>query len=138
MRSVRAEVNVTPMIDVMLVLLIIAMVLMPMANRAVDTKVPAKATDEPPQPAPAAIVVTVGPRLALNGQELEGLSDLRLKLEAALAARNDRTVFVGSDGDVTYGRVVEAMDTARDAGAERLGILTGRDQPAPSRTTRNP
>ena len=138
MIQVRADVNVTPMIDVMLVLLIIAMVLMPVAHRTLDTSVPSPPDVDAPAPIAGPIVITVGLRLALNGQDIEGLSDLRVRLEAAFAARSDRTVFVRAGGPVTYGRVVEAMDTARDAGAERLGLLTDRDQPPASRSTRKP
>jgi biopolymer transport protein TolR len=137
MSDARADINVTPLIDVMLVLLIISMVLMPVAHHTLDTRVPSAADDDPPTPTPPALVIGVGPRLALNGQEIEGLSDLRSRLEAALAVRDDKTVFVRSDGEATYGRVVEALDTARAAGAERLGLLTDRDQPS-WHSTRNP
>jgi biopolymer transport protein ExbD len=124
MAAVRADVSVTPLIDVMLVLLILFMVLAPPVHHSLDTNVPSPPAEEPPRPAPAAIVITVGPRLALNGQAIDGLADLRTRLETALVVRADRTVFVRSEGEVTYGRVVEVMDTARTAGAERLGLLT--------------
>jgi len=118
----RSDINITPLIDVMLVLLIIFM-MMPFTHQTVDARLPAPPTDDPVPPT-AAIVIGVGRRLALNGKEVESLSDLRTRLEAALMVRKDRTVFVRSDGDATYGRVVQVMDTARDAGADRLGILT--------------
>jgi biopolymer transport protein TolR len=121
----RYDINITPLIDVMLVLLIIFM-MMPFTHQTVEARVPAPPTDDPVPPPTAAIVIGVGPRLALNGKAVEGLSDLRTRLEAALLVRNDRTVFVRSHGEATYGRVVQVMDTARDAGADRLGLITAR------------
>ena len=135
--TARADINVTPLIDVMLVLLILFM-LMPHTHDTLDTKVPAATAEEPPEPPPPAIVVAVGASLMLNGQPVDGPDDLRRRLEVALATRADRTVFVRSDGDPTYGRIVEALDVAKAAGADRLGLLTERDQVPSSRSTRNP
>jgi biopolymer transport protein ExbD len=136
MSAARADINVTALIDIMLVLLIIFM-LMPHTHDTLDTKVPATA-EEPPEPPPHAIVVAVGAGLMLNGKPVDGPDDLRRRLEVALAVRADRTVFVRSDGDPTYGRIVQALDVAKAAGADRLGLLTERDQVPSSRSTRNP
>jgi biopolymer transport protein TolR len=137
MSATRADINVTPLIDVMLVLLIMFM-LMPHKHDTLDTKVPAPAAEEPPVPPPPAIVVAVGAGLMLNEQPVDNPDDLRRRLEMALAVRADRIVFVRSDGDPTYGRIVEALDVAKAAGADRLGLLTERDQVPSSRSTRNP
>jgi biopolymer transport protein TolR len=137
MPAARAHINITPLIDVMLVLLIICM-LMPHTHHTLAAHVPAPPAEAPDRTPPTPLVVEVGSGLALNGKTVEGMDELRQQLEIALAVRADRTVFVRSSGNPTYGRVVEAMDTARAAGAERLGLLTNGNQPPSSQSTRNP
>jgi biopolymer transport protein ExbD len=120
-----AEPNVTPLIDVMLVLLILFMVVTPTAQQSLDASVP-RAASERAEPPPRPVVLSIDDSgLRLNGTSVTGLSDLRLQLERALGTRSDRTVFVRAGPTVRYGDVVEAMDTARGAGADRLGILSG-------------
>jgi len=136
MPAARAHINITPLIDVMLVLLIICM-LMPHTHHTLAAQVPAPPVEAPDR-TPTPLVVEVGSGLALNGTTVEGLDKLRQWLEIALAQRADRTVFVRSSGNPTYGRIVEALDVAKAAGADRLGLLTDRDQEPSSRSTRNP
>ena len=133
----RADINVTPFIDVMLVLLIISMILMPAPQHSLDAGLPPAGRDPAPGEPPPPLVIGVGPQLRLNGEPVHGLRDLRERLQGVLRTRSDRTVFLRADGDALYGRVVEVLDTARDAGAQRLGLITDRDQPI-SRSTRKP
>jgi biopolymer transport protein TolR len=120
-----AEINITPMIDVLLVLLIIFMVVVPVASRAIDTALPADKTPGPePEPQPVPLVMTIQPAsYSLNQLPIASLGELESQLRNLLETRPDKTLFVRVEGSQPYGRVVEAMDHARGAGATRLGIM---------------
>jgi biopolymer transport protein ExbD len=120
-----AEINITPMIDVLLVLLIIFMVVVPVASRSIDTALPADKSPGPePDPQPVPLVMTVQPAsYSLNQLPIASLAELESQLRNLLETRPDKTLFVRVEGSQPYGRVVEALDHARGAGATRLGIM---------------
>ena len=109
----QAEPNVTPMIDVLMVLLIIFMFMVPMSQRAAYVQLPV----EQPGGQGTPIVLEVGPggRLALNRQAV-ALADLGARLRAVYVGRPDKTITVRGDGAATYQEVVTAIDIARGAG----------------------
>ena len=119
----RAEINVTPLIDVMLVLLILFMLVAPVAPRAIDARIPDPAPSIAPTPTTALVLTVEATAFRLNQTAVLTTSELDAQLRDVLLARSDRTVFVRADREVSYGRVVEAMDVARGAGADRIGIV---------------
>jgi biopolymer transport protein ExbD len=124
-----AQINVTPLVDVLLVLLILFMVVTPMTTRSLDSAlpVPAPPSPETSTPPPPSLVLELDDAgLALNRRPLASLADLESRLRDLLATRADKTLFVRASGRVAYGAVVEALDAARAAGVTRIGLLGSR------------
>jgi biopolymer transport protein ExbD len=124
--SLRSEINVTPLVDVVLVLLIIFMVVTPLLQMGYDVNVPPKATAE----ASAVIskeqlVVTQvsAEKVFLNREQVDP-KQLPLRLTEILKHRRDKTVFYSADDELNYGIVMSTMDVIRNSGADRLGIIT--------------
>ncbi len=119
-----AEINVTPLVDVMLVLLIIFMVTAPMLQMGIDVNLPrvkAKSVDV----AEEKLVLTVNgaKEIFLNKTKLP-LEELGKKLEAIFTSRIEREVYLRADRNVPYGFVVEVMAEVRKAGVDKLGMIT--------------
>jgi biopolymer transport protein TolR len=120
----RSDINITPLVDIVLVLLIIFMVITPLLQMGYDVKVPPKATvEQAPTLADQLIVsLTTDNKVFLNKEELN-LQSLPLRLSEILKNRRDKTVFFSADDSSNYGKVVEVMDIVRNAGAKNLGIV---------------
>ena len=120
-REVLSEINVTPFVDVMLVLLVIFMVTAPLLQQGIDVNLPkAKGKDLPPEERITLIIKRDG-RIYMNDNAVS-LREMRKKLEA-LSALNPN-VFLKADKDVPYGFVVEVMSDVKEAGIEKLGMIT--------------
>jgi len=123
-RSVMAEINVTPLVDVMLVLLVIFMVTAPMMQQGVQVNLP-KADAKAMTPPEESVIVTVDKdgKTFINKDEVPA-ADLRNKLTTMFASRTKKEVFLKADAGVPYGEVVKAMADIKGAGIERLGMVT--------------
>ena len=128
-RGPQGEINVTPLIDIVLVLLIIFMVMTPVMLKEIVAKVPQKQTENVPQP-PGENPIVVGldkhDALTLNGETVapEALAD---RVAERLQHDRQKVVFFRIDDDASYGRAVRIMDVCKGAGARTLGIVTKDD-----------
>jgi biopolymer transport protein TolR len=119
-----AEINVTPLVDVVLVLLIIFMVTAPMLQMGIDVNLPrvkSKSIDVTEEK----LILTIngGKEIFINKNKTS-ITDLGAKLESIFANRIDREVFMRADKNVPYGFVVEVMSAVRKAGVDKLGMIT--------------
>ena len=119
-----SEINVTPFVDVMLVLLVIFMVTAPMMLQGVDVDLP-ETTTQPLRVKDEPLILTV----KKDGKFYVGRKEipvvvLRQKLEAIFEGRDSKEIFLRADEDAPYGVVVKALAAAREAGAKQLGMVT--------------
>ena len=123
-RRPMADINVTPLVDVMLVLLVIFMVTAPMMQQGVQVNLP-KANTKAMTPMEDTVVVSVDKsgKVFINKDEIPA-ADLRGKLSTMFAAREKKEVFLKADAGVPYGEVVKTMAEIKGAGIERLGMIT--------------
>jgi biopolymer transport protein TolR len=120
-RNVMSEINVTPFVDVMLVLLVIFMITAPLLQQGIDVNLPkAKGKDLPPEER-ISLVIKKGGTIYMNENPVS-LAEMKRKLEAI--SKLNPNVFLKADKDVPYGFVVEVMGEIKDAGIEKLGMVT--------------
>ncbi len=123
-RTTLSEINVTPLVDVMLVLLIIFMVTAPMMTQGIDVQLPETAnTGLTVKEDPFVLSIHKGDKIFVDKQELF-IDGLRAKLSAIFENRQDKQIYIQADREVPYGFVAEIMGEIKAAGISGIGLVT--------------
>ncbi len=125
--GVKSDINVTPLVDVMLVLLIIMMIVAPMLQKGVDVRLPqaSNTVDKPETQNQTVLAITADKRFYVNAVQVPE-SQLLDRIQAALEDRKEKIVLIKGDEDAPYSAIMSVMDELRKAGIEDVGLITER------------
>ena len=122
-RRFMAEINVIPLVDVVLVLLVIFMITAPMLYRGIDIKLPSSASNTIKPEVRMVLTIEKDQKLYLDKDSIS-VAQLERRLRSAKEQNADVSVFLRADRDVPYGTVVQVMDGVKKAGIEKMGMVT--------------
>jgi biopolymer transport protein ExbD len=123
--GVKADINVTPLVDVMLVLLIIMILVAPLLNQGVSIRLPRaqNTVDKPQTQEQTVVAIAANKQMFLNAKPIQE-HELGTTVNQALESKAEKVVLINADEDVEYGAVMAAMDQLRQAGVENIGLIT--------------
>lgn len=123
-RMVLSEINVTPLVDVMLVLLVVFMITAPMMQQGIDIQLPKTATSGIETKSEPLVITIKQNQTVLIGETKVSLSSLREKIQGIFKTRTDKQVYIKADKKVDYGVVAEVIADVKAAGIENVGLVT--------------
>jgi biopolymer transport protein TolR len=125
--GIKSDINVTPLVDVMLVLLIIMMIVAPLLQKGAPVRLPtaANSVDKPETQDQTVVAVAANGDYYVNGVPVPD-TDLRRRVDDILESKTEKIVLIKADEDAAYGKVMDAMDELRAAGIEDMGLVTER------------